>query len=111
MTDREKAIVMAYTGIAMLTGEKIDEFYKYLAELYGRPVYTHEIVTLDIQEKSKTDFVELCRTEQTSAEPKRKKGKWIDMDNHVMCSCCGATHYGADKNYCPNCGAAMKGGE
>lgn len=73
MTDREKAIVMAYTGIAMLTGEKIEEFYKYLAELYGRPVYTHEIVTLDIQEKAKPDFVELCRTEQSE----RKKGEWI----------------------------------
>lgn len=36
-----------------------------------------------------------------------KKGRWIDMDDHVMCSCCGATHYGADKNYCPNCGAQM----
>lgn len=35
----------------------------------------------------------------------RKTGRWIDMDDHVMCSCCGATHYGADKNYCPNCGS------
>ena len=61
MTDREKAIVMAYTGIAMLTGDKITEFYKYLAELYGRPVYTHEIVQLDIQSKAKADFVRLCK--------------------------------------------------
>lgn len=36
-----------------------------------------------------------------------KHGRWIDMDDHVMCSCCGTTHYGADKNYCPNCGAMM----
>lgn len=61
MTDREKAIVMAYTGIAMLTGDRISEFYKYLSELYGRPVYTHELVYLDIQSKSKDDFVALCR--------------------------------------------------
>ena len=60
MTDREKAIVMAYTGIAMLKGEKINEYYKYLAELYGRPVYTHEIVTLDIAERAKSDFIRLC---------------------------------------------------
>lgn len=39
---------------------------------------------------------------------RRKEGRWIDMDDHVMCSCCGATHYGADKNYCPNCGADMR---
>lgn len=43
-----------------------------------------------------------------SAQPERKKGRWIDMDDHVMCSCCGATHYGSDKNFCPNCGADMR---
>lgn len=46
-----------------------------------------------------------------AAQPERKKGRWIDMDDHVMCSCCGATHYGVDKNYCPNCGAKMEKGE
>ena len=64
MTDREKAIVMAYTGIAMLVGDKIDEFYKYLAELYGRSVYTHELVNLDIASKAKADFIKLCQDEQ-----------------------------------------------
>ena len=61
MTDREKAIVTAYTGVNMFEGEKFNEFYKYLEELYGRPVYTHEILFLDIQEKSKEDFIALCR--------------------------------------------------
>lgn len=61
MTDREKAIVTAYTGINMLEGEKIDELYKYLNELYGRPIYTHEIPYLDIREKAKKDFITLCR--------------------------------------------------
>ena len=46
-----------------------------------------------------------------SAQPERKKGRWIDMDDHVMCSCCGATHYGSDKNFCPNCGADMRRNE
>lgn len=63
MTDREKAIVTAYTGINMLDGEAFIEFYKYLEELYGRPVYTDEIPFLDIQEKSKEDFIALCRGE------------------------------------------------
>lgn len=44
-----------------------------------------------------------------SAQPERKKGRWIDMDDHVMCSCCGAAHYGVDRNYCPNCGGDMRG--
>lgn len=43
-----------------------------------------------------------------SVQPEREKGRWIDMGDHVMCSCCGATHYGVDKNYCANCGADMR---
>lgn len=78
MTDREKAIVMAYTGIAMLTGNKLDIFYKYLSELYGRPVYTHEIISLDVKNKAKQDFILLCKTEQP--EPIRCcECKWWDV--------------------------------
>lgn len=35
MTDREKAIVMAFTGVTMLAGEKLEVFYKYAEELKG----------------------------------------------------------------------------
>ena len=64
MTDREKAIVMAYTGKCMLTGDKLHVFYKYVEEIMGRPVYTHEMgikaVDEEIREKSKADFIALC---------------------------------------------------
>jgi hypothetical protein len=43
MTDRERAIVMAYTGYVMLVGNKLCEFYKYLEEILGRPIMTHEL--------------------------------------------------------------------
>lgn len=76
MTDREKAIVMAYTGICMLEGEKLFEFYKYLEELYERPVYTHEFLTLDMKERSEKDFMELCRRE----EPERR---WIPCKENM----------------------------
>lgn len=126
MTDREKAIVMAYTGIVMLTGEKLNAFYEYLAELYGRPVYTHEIAALNIQSKCKSDFVELCQKE----EPQRKKGKWVhgkelsksyigDMCIGInyedwRCSVCNIAVETYDKptwNFCPSCGAEMTGGD
>lgn len=107
MTDREKAIVMAYTGIVMLTGEKLNAFYEYLAELYGRPVYTHEIAVLDIQSKCKPDFVELCRNE----EPQRKKGRWTEDE---ACPFCGFQPWYENDihtlSYCGNCGADLKEG-
>lgn len=65
MTDREKAIVMAYTGVCMLKEDKFQIFHKYVEELFGRPVFTHEIGFLadKIKEKSKADFIKLCETE------------------------------------------------
>lgn len=64
MTDYEKAVVMAYTGIAMLTGEKLDIYYQYLYKLFGRPVYSHEIPLLDknIKERAYKDFIQICTT-------------------------------------------------
>ena len=65
MTDKEKAIVMAYTGVAMLTGDKFSIFQKYIEDLLNRPVFTHELaseeVWNEIKKKSKDDFLKLCR--------------------------------------------------
>lgn len=62
MTDKEKAIVMAHTGICMLTGDKFQIFHKYVEDIMGRPILTHEIGFLadTIKEKSKADFIALC---------------------------------------------------
>ena len=65
MTDREKAIVTAYTGVAMLTGEKFSIFHKYIEDIMGRPIWTHELANPDvwdeIKEKSRDDFLRLCK--------------------------------------------------
>ena len=42
MTKRECAVLMAYTGIALLTGDNLKYFYDYCSELLGRPMLTHE---------------------------------------------------------------------
>lgn len=62
MTDREKAIVTAHTGICMLTGGKFQIFHKYVEDIMGRPIMTHELGWLAdvIKEKSKADFIALC---------------------------------------------------
>lgn len=38
-----------------------------------------------------------------SAEPERKKGKWVDL----KCDQCGQVDM-SKPNYCPNCGADMR---
>lgn len=61
MTDREKFIVMAYTGVSMLD---FDKFHEQVEELMGRPVYSHEfaldLFTDELKEKVKPEFLKLC---------------------------------------------------
>lgn len=53
--------------------------------------------------------------EMPSAQPERKKGKWIDNDkiNFPQCSECGmwidVMQQSGEMNFCPNCGARMDG--
>lgn len=65
MTEREKAIVMAYTGTCMLAGDKLGIYYQYIQEKLGHCVMTHELAYPEVQdairEATKDDFIELCR--------------------------------------------------
>lgn len=64
ITDRERAIIMAYTGTTMLVGDKLSIFYGYVEEKLGRPVFTHELAYIETQEELKDaardDFLALC---------------------------------------------------
>ena len=62
MTKHECAIVMAYTGVVMLQGEDFGIYHKYITELMGRPVFTHELPGLEkvIKERSRKDFFNMC---------------------------------------------------
>ena len=61
MTDRERLVVSAYTGILMCD---FGEFQAYVEELLGRPVFPHEMGTPDVWEKIKKkshdEFMSLC---------------------------------------------------
>jgi arginyl-tRNA--protein-N-Asp/Glu arginylyltransferase len=88
MTDKEKAIVMAYTGKCMLTGDKFQIFHKYVEDIMGRPVWTEDIGWLEdeIKEKSKADFMALCKDENEEVQeidfiqPKKTVGNLISLD-------------------------------
>ena len=58
MTRREATIVSAYTGYFI--GE-LEDLYKYLSELVGRPVFTHEIPAVldEYHSRIKQDFIML----------------------------------------------------
>lgn len=64
MTDKERVVIMAYTGFTMLKGDKLKLFYEYLEEILGHPVQTYELASEKlwetIHEKSKKDFFNLC---------------------------------------------------
>ena len=81
MTDKEKAIVMAYTGACMLTGDKLQIFHKYVEGIMGRPIWTHEMAQLadEIKEKSKADFMALCADEGSSENPY----EWIPVSERL----------------------------
>lgn len=68
MTDWEKAVVMAYTGVVMLSGDKLGIYYRYIQEKLGRPVWTHEFADKEmakrIKEAAKSDFLALCADEE-----------------------------------------------
>ena len=94
MTNKEKAIIMAYTGICMLDGEDFDIYHEYIQEIMGRPIYTHELadkrVMDEIAEKSKMDFLAICRRRETDEENNvqglEKILKEIESE-YLMCRC------------------------
>lgn len=98
MTDREKAIVMAHTGICMLAGEKIGVFHAYIEDIMGRPVYTHELaiqsISDEIKEKSRDDFMKLCMEEQEPCEDTISRQAVLDLIEHYNSDGLGSLFYG-----------------
>lgn len=64
MTLKERVIVETFTGYCMTDGFERAEVYKYMEEIAGRPIYTHELgeksVQEELHEKSRADFIKLA---------------------------------------------------
>ncbi len=67
MTKHEKIIVSAYTGYLMCN---FSELHKYVEELMGRPVFTHEFASPDFNKELRKlahdDFMTLCGEEKNN---------------------------------------------
>lgn len=105
MTDREKAIVEAYTGKCMLVGDKRNIFYEYVDKIMGKPIYTHEFaydyIQEELKEKSKDDFIKLCKETTLNDHSGMTLGEFAgavidpidvdmelrDADNYLICTC------------------------
>lgn len=63
MTKRECAIVEAFTGVVMLEGADREYYYDYLKKIFGRSIYTHQLLSLanEVKERAREDFIALCR--------------------------------------------------
>ncbi|MDE5582631.1 MAG: hypothetical protein K2J08_02855 [Ruminococcus sp.] len=63
MTKQEAVVIDLYTGFAMFEGEDRKYVYDYASKLLGRPIFTHEFVTLEevLREMAKPDFIEICK--------------------------------------------------
>ena len=89
MNNREKAIVMAYTGIAMLTGQDLGIFCEYIKEIIGRPIWTHEFADHQMQalikEKSKADFLKLCESPRVITLVELLNAKNLDVYLEETC--------------------------
>ena len=61
MTNKEKIVVSAYTGVLMCD---FDEMHQYIEKKLKRPVWTHELGNEKIIEKirdaTRNDFLSIC---------------------------------------------------
>lgn len=61
MTQQEKIIVMAYTGVSMTD---FSSFHAYAEKKLGRPIFTHQFADKEVVEELKnavhSEFVALC---------------------------------------------------
>lgn len=116
MTKHECAVIMAFTGVAMLKPDDLGYFYDYIQNIIGRPIYTHELAAYadQIKENARNDFVMLCAT--ATDEAKNDVGSWYEKEMTCQCLVCNAIYYKpalqgmklhGEKfpRFCPNCGA------
>lgn len=129
MTKQECAIVTAYTEISMLRGDDLKYLYRYLSDIIGRPVFSHEIpaVCEQFRDRIKADFIALCRNasddifetpavSKSEAAPVRN-GRWKKKNGEIYCTNCKKSRWSESFelllhgfSFCPKCGARMDGG-
>lgn len=72
-----------------------------------------DLLTVDPRYESMIQWCITVLDAQPTIEPKRKTGKWTTKSTNGemfdVCSVCGYVEWDNPKNFCPNCGADMRG--
>ena len=78
MTVKEAAVIEIYTGICLLTGDKRKYAYEYASSLIGRPIFTHEFLTLkeELKKRSYKDLVEICQNLEECSDGETDSNAW-----------------------------------
>ena len=83
---------------------------KTMDDLIRRQQAINALSTITMYKGSIPFDTAVMRIEQLpSAQPELKKGKWIRNGWAITCSECGYDMPYTVRNYCPNCGADMRG--
>ena len=81
-------------------------------DLISRKMAMNAVWNLDVELRpSAIDAMLNSLNDLPSAQPERKKGRWITKSTNGemfdVCSACGYVEWDEPNNYCPNCGAEM----
>lgn len=94
--------------------ELIEKYKKKLIEATNIKTSTEEMKVLDNILFRFWQMGWLDKLDLLSARPERRPGEWIyDGDCYICTQCKSAFNWWADSqtsNFCPNCGADMRGG-
>lgn len=100
MTQREKAICELVTGVCFCEGDQREAVYKYVSELLGRPVYTHEFPAMyeKLKELAMPDFMTMCKEENPLEAMRGSKGSNHEADYIARSAAVAIADYAADEH-------------
>lgn len=93
-------------------GTQLDYFNKRMAEIFPTSGFPQQFFDDMLGAVEEPVFDEEATAKASRSDHREKEGKWQKRGNEKTCSLCKFIYYSNNDewNFCPNCGAVMKGG-